>query len=259
MRRTVPFLLSLLVVAMCTQVLSCGGGDDDQEPRLKRVRLFSIDSDIDSIHELNPRNGKVITTFLAPGPGITGGACGLAYDSVTNRLFFHDSNMGPEFWVINPDSPDPTGTAIALPTTAQKPLYDGLAHDGTFLLALDPSADQIDFISPSSGDFIKSETYTEDLSAGIDCTKSRLFSGGQDTGGTWVVNELDFQGNLIVQLYTGIPGFQPQGLGLARGLLFVSDIGNLEIWIFDLDTGDAIGNIRIQGATSVCGLAAGKK
>ena len=259
MRVLLRSLLGLLVVALCTQTLSCAKEDDDDDPRLKRVRLFSIDSDIDSIHELNPSNGKIIKTFLAPGPGIAGGTCGLAYDSVTGRLFFHDSNMGPEFWAINPDSDDPTGTAVALPSVSQKALYDGLAHDGTFLLALDPTANEIDFLSPSSGDFIKSQPYAEDLSAGIDATSSRLFSGGQDTNGNWVINELDFQGNLIVQLTANIPGFLPQGLGLARGLLFLADMGNLEIWIVDMNSGDVIGSIKIQGATSVCGLAAGKK
>ena len=81
----------------------------------------------------------------------------------------------------------------------------------------------------------------------------------QNSSGEWRIFELDFRGNVIVELDANLVGFQPQGLGLARGLLFVADMGNLQIWVFDMNTGNGIANYPIQGATSVCGLAAAKK
>ncbi len=260
MRTLARILPTLLVLAIGVTVLSCAKEDDDDEPRLKRIRLFSIDSDIDSIHEINPANGKVVNTFVAPGGQIIGGNCGLAYDSVTGKLFFHDPGVGATFWVIDPDDPDPLGTAIALQTPAQGGvIYSGLAHDGTFLLALDAANGNIDFLSPNSGDPLRTETYGEAIAGGIDATQGRLYSAGQNVAGDEVIFELNFRGDVLVELFANIPGIQPQGLGLARGILFIADMGNLKIWVVDMTTGNVIDDFSIQGATSVCGLAAGKK
>lgn len=239
--------------------------DDDDDDILKRIRLFSIDSAADTIRELNAKTGADLNAFLAPGPGISGTGCGLAYDSLSGVLYFHDSLMGPEIWAIDPDDPDPTGTAVALVTPAPAPDYVGLAHDGIFLMALRPGVEQIDWLigdltSPSSGDRVASRDYfPEDLEEGIDASGDALFSAGRNAAGEWVLFHLDFSGGVITEFVTAIPGFIPGAVGYAGGIVFISDMGNFEIIVVNIASGNLIAQFPIQGATSVCGLAAGGK
>ena len=253
-----PGILALLAALMVALMVGCPA-NDDTEDRLKTIRLFSVDSVADTIRELNAKTGKELNMFMAPGPGISGAGCGLAYDSATGTLFFHDSNMGPEIWAIDPDDPDPTGTAMALPTLAPNPDYVGLGHDGTFLMALRPGLDRIDWLNPTTGDYIRSWDYPEDLEEGVDSSTRRLFASGQNMSAEWVIYELNFTGGVVTEFTTNIPGFMPRAIGFARGILFIADMGNLEILVVDIDSGDLLDQFKITGATSVCGLAAGRK
>jgi hypothetical protein len=241
--------------------LGCTSSSDDESP-LKKVRLFSVDVVADVIQELNPRSGKVIQFFAAPGVGgISGNGCGLAYDSDANRVFFHDSVTQPnDIWSINPDDPDPTGTAVTLPNFVPSAgSYTALAHDGTFLLGLIASTDTIEWLNPVTGDWIKSHTYPEDLDEGIDATPTRLFSMGQGVVEPWAIRELDFSGNVLASADVTIGGFTPRALAAARGYWFIADMGNSEIIVVKIESLDRVDTFPIQGATSVSGLAAGSE
>lgn len=241
--------------------LTTCNGDDDDDDRLSEIRLFSVDSVADTIRELDARNGKELNAFLAPGPGISGAGCGLAYERGSGRLFFYDSVMAPlDIWSIDPDDADPTGTAVLLPTAAPNPPYVGLAHDGSYLMALRPGPDRIDWLNPTAGDYILTQDYAPvDLEEGLDASPSRLFATGTDALGEWAIHELDLSGGLVNQWTVNLLGFQPRALGFARGILFIADMGNQEIIAVDMETLDILKSFPITGATSVCGLAAGLK
>lgn len=255
--------LAYISALLCTVLaLSACKGGDDKDNRLSKIRLFSVDSVADTIRELNAKTGGELNAFLAPGPGISGAGCGLAYDRDSGRLFFHDSIFGPtDIWSIDPDDPDPTGTAVLLPTPMPFPPYTALAHDGLNVLALRPGPDMIDWLHPVTGDYLFTRDYSAaaDLEEGLDGSPTRLFATGTDGAGAWVINELDFSGGVLVQFSVNIPGFQPRALGFARGILYVADMGNSEIQVIDMDTGELLKVFPIQVSTSVCGLAAASK
>ena len=261
------WFLTILGAGVCAGIILAGcKKDDDQKDRLKSTRLFTMDSVAGEIVELNPRDGAELNRFVAPGPGISGSACGLAYDSVTGILFFHDSMFDPAIiWRIDPDDPDPAGTATTIATVNTD--YVGLSHDGTFLMALRPTPpdEGIDWVNPDTGTFIRTVTYsTVDLKEALAGEGSVLFAAGFDPtlgpAGENVIYQLDLSGNASCPLSPGVAGFDPRGLGYANGFLFIADMGNFQILVADMQNGGSIINaFPIQGATSTCGLAAGSK
>lgn len=256
----------LLTVGLCVVVLglACKKKEDETDP-LELIRLFAIDTTAGTIRELDARNGAELNVFAAPGPQILGQRCGLAYDDVSGLLYFHDPGRAPEIWVIDPDDPDPSGTATTLNVPSTSPNgYVGLAHDGTWLMALDPVENRIDWLnpdptSPSGGNVITYRIYPEDLEEGLDASVDRLLAAGRNAASEWVIFDLDDLGGIVGEYGTNIVGFQPAALGYARGVLFIADMGNLQILSVDMGTGAFIGNFPILGPTSVSGLAAGPR
>ena len=249
---------AFFVMALCVP----GCSNEDDEDRLEEIRLFATDTTANLILELKAKNGKVINSFLAPGTGITGPRCGLAYDHKTETLFFHDPDAGLEIWAIDPDDPDPTGTATALPNLAPSMFYDGLGHDGTFLLAQNALLDAIDFLDPVTGAFVKSEMYSQDLEGGFDADSaddSVFYATGLNVLNNWEIKVLDRTGGIPVVVSVLVPGFQPRGLGFARDYMFAADMGNFQILVINWRNLDIVDSFPISGATGVCALAAGKK
>ncbi|MCZ6602736.1 MAG: hypothetical protein O6952_07010 [Planctomycetota bacterium] len=259
------WFVTILGAVVCVGMILAGcKKDNSQKDRLKSTRLFTMDSVAGEIVELNAKSGAELNRFLAPGLGISGLDCGLAYDSVTGILFFHDSIVDPTvIWKIDPDDPDPTGTATTIPSLDTD--YVGLSHDGTFLMALRPDVpnEGIVWVNPDTGTYIKTVVYpsTVDLEDALAGEGSVLFAAGYDPSVPEnVIYQLDLLGNAGCPLTTGIPGFDPRGLGYANGFLFIADMGNSQILVADMEAGGNIINaFPIQGATSTCGLAAGSK
>lgn len=216
-------------------ILSCAK-DDDEPPDLGDIRLFYTDDVNGWIHEINPKTEKEDNFFPAPSPWVSPTGGGLAFNSPASILYFYDPSDPDHIHRIIPDASGPgLVSALTLPEPVLFP-YDGLGFDGNRLLALDASADWIDALNPGTGAIEQGAPYAVDLEAGLDVQKRKgIYAAGVDPGsGEFVIFKLGMEGSdgKVLAAFTFEPGFDPRGIAMAKGYVFIADAATSKIKVF---------------------------
>lgn len=254
----------LLLAALLGLPIGCAKSSDTEG--LGGIRLFEVDDSRGWIRDRNPDTGLYNNLFPAPTATVSSSGCALAYNARNDILYFMDPSEPNTIYRIFPANSGPgLVDAEALPTSAFFP-YDGLGYDGNQLLALDSSADFIDALDPATGDIIESTAFAVDLMGALDATrKMGIFAAGFDVGmGQNVLYILDSMGAAIDSIALG-PGFDPQGVAIAKNFLFASNVSRSEIQIYKIerDKGSTrlkpIKTLPFPPGAQVSALGAGKK
>lgn len=221
----------------------CSSGDSDGPP-LSKIRLFLVDDAKQWILELNPHTGYANNFFPAPTPRVSSSGCALAFDQGSDVLYFLDPSDQATIYRILPDDSGPAQvSALALPSPAVF-TYDGFGFDSNYLLALDSGKDFIDALDPGTGVILESTPYCVDplnlvtcidLVGGLDATLGRgIYAAGWDPiAQQKVLHNLDPEGGVITTFWFE-PGFDPQGIAVAKQFVFVSDLASKKIRILKI-------------------------
>lgn len=256
-------LLAALVAAMGP--FSCAGGSSSSGG-LKDTRLFLVDDQNDWIIEIDPANGKQKNFFPAPTPDLSPDGVALAFDAKAEVLYFIDPSEPSAIWRILPAASSPGGaSALTLPEPAFFD-YDALGYDGRHLLALDSSLDFIDALNPGTGMIEKSTDYPVDLEAGLDANRRRgIWAAGVDAvTGNRVLYHLDGEGVVKAKIELEST-FDPRGIAVAKGFVFVADAAISKIRIFRITKKKKqfvlkpVDQINFPPGATVSALAAGWK
>lgn len=140
-------------------------------------RLFNINYENNRIEEVDPSDGKVISSF-APPEQFSGGPDGIAFDGT--YLYFINGFGSNKVYQINPGSGEVTGQAVL----ENLPSIDALAHSGEYLYAQDYSNNRVYEIDFSQQSAVRTINFNTSTGGGISFGGSRgtlfvsNFSGG---------------------------------------------------------------------------------
>jgi hypothetical protein len=214
---------------------TCSSSDDDPTG-LRAVRLFYTDDINGWIHEIDPATETERNFFPAPTPWISSAGSGMAFNSPAGILYFLDPSEPGAIYRIIPDESSPgLVSAVALPEPARFP-YDGLGFDGKRILALDSSADWIDALNAGTGEIEQGASFPVDLESGLDVLrKGGIYASGVDpVSSLKLIHRLGMEGDegKVLASYVFETGFDPQGIAMAKGHVFVADAGQSKIRVF---------------------------
>ncbi|MCZ6692095.1 MAG: hypothetical protein O7H41_21120 [Planctomycetota bacterium] len=235
----------LVLTAVIAFSYGCKKDKEKKPPALSTIRLFIADDFNQWIQELNPHTGFLRNFYPVPTPISVSGTA-LAYNSEGKILYLIDPSDQWTIWRILPDQSSPGGVdALALPQPAYFS-YESLGYDGEWLLALDPTQGQeiIDALDPGTGALQYSTSFCRDP---LDPTNCYDLSGGMDAGlregiytagvdrvtGEARIYHVDSTG-AILDTFSFAPGFDPQGIAVARNFLFVADVSTSKIKIYKI-------------------------
>jgi subtilisin family serine protease len=203
-------------------------GTPHQQKPLSGGRLFTVNSALHTIDELNPATGSVINSIPAP-EFVSGGPDGLAFDG--QYLYFINSFGTNRLYRINPQN----GAVISSINLSGLGSFDALGHSGNFLYVLDYGSARIFEI-----DFDE-QTVERIIVPGFPMIGGLTFGGSRGTmfvtNSPNMIYELDAESGALVNSFS--LGFYVYGLGYSDelGILFSADVSNGILRAHNPDTG----------------------
>lgn len=204
----------------------------------------------DTAAEFDPETGGLLRDFSTPD-GVSGGPDGLAFDGST--LIFYNDFGRQTFYRIDPaDGTVVDSVARADIGSLQGKSIDALAHNGTFLYALNFPNDTIYEVDLENRRVVGSITPGEPLIGGLTFGGSRQTLFVSDFGSA--VYEVSIETGEVLNQWT--PPEEVLGLGYseARGTLFATGSVSQTVYELDPETGTQLNTFAT--ASLFTGLAA---
>ena len=247
--------------------------DDDEKSLLGTIRLFLVDDANQWIRVINAESEILLNFFPAPTAQVSSSGVALGFNNAAKILYFMDPSEPDTIYRILPDQSGPGNVdAAPLPEQILFP-YEGFGFDTNWLLAVDPVANIVDALDAGTGSIEGGSTSfcpdpldtpnCFDLLGGFDATLAMgIFAVGVDNGtGQKALYHLDSQGR-VLGVFLFEPGFDPQGIAVARNFVFASDVATRKIRVFEISGGaprvlTEIKSIDFPQGSTITAIAAG--